>query len=72
MPSSGTLGPGALVRIDVSEECSASIIWVTRICELGTTTYAAKIFIAGNSKRTKASTINLRRLSVKRSDFHKA
>jgi hypothetical protein len=26
----------ALVRTDVSEECSASIIRVTRICELGT------------------------------------
>jgi hypothetical protein len=28
-----------LVRIDVSEELSASIIRVTRICELGTTLY---------------------------------
>jgi hypothetical protein len=27
----------ALVRTDVSEECSVSIIRVTRICELGTT-----------------------------------
>jgi hypothetical protein len=26
----------ALVRTDVSEELSASVIWVTRICELGT------------------------------------
>jgi hypothetical protein len=26
----------ALVRTDVSEECSASIVTLTRICELGT------------------------------------
>jgi hypothetical protein len=31
------LGRIALVRTDVSEELSASIIWVTRIGELGTT-----------------------------------
>jgi hypothetical protein len=27
----------ALVRPDISEELSSSFIWVTRICELGTT-----------------------------------
>jgi hypothetical protein len=37
MASSGMLRRVALVRTDVSEELSASIIWVTRICELGTT-----------------------------------
>jgi hypothetical protein len=37
MPSSGTLRSVALVRTDVSEERSASIIMVTRIGELGTT-----------------------------------
>jgi hypothetical protein len=37
MPSSGTLRRVALVRTDVSEELSASIIRVTRIGELGTT-----------------------------------
>jgi hypothetical protein len=36
MPSSGMLYRVALVRIDVSEELSASIIRVTRIGELGT------------------------------------
>jgi hypothetical protein len=36
MPSSGTLHRVALVRTDVSENCSASIIRVTRIGELGT------------------------------------
>jgi hypothetical protein len=37
MPSSGMLRRVALVRTDVSEELSASIISVTRIGELGTT-----------------------------------
>jgi hypothetical protein len=37
MPSSGILRVVALVRTDVSEELSASIIRVTRIGELGTT-----------------------------------
>jgi hypothetical protein len=37
MASSGMLRRVALVRTDVSEELSASIIRVTRISELGTT-----------------------------------
>jgi hypothetical protein len=37
MPTSGMLRSVALVRTDVSEELSASIIRVTRIGELGTT-----------------------------------
>jgi hypothetical protein len=37
MPSSVILNSVALVRTDVSEELSASIIRVTRIGELGTT-----------------------------------
>jgi hypothetical protein len=37
MPSSGMLRHVDLVRADVSEECSTSIIRVTRIGELGTT-----------------------------------
>jgi hypothetical protein len=36
MPSSGMLRCVVLVITDVSEELSASIIRVTRICELGT------------------------------------
>jgi hypothetical protein len=36
MASSGMLRHVAFVRTDVSEELSASIIRVTRICELGT------------------------------------
>jgi hypothetical protein len=37
MVSSGMLRRVVLVRIDVSEELSASFIWVIRIGELGTT-----------------------------------
>jgi hypothetical protein len=37
MVSCGMLRRVALVRTDVSEEPSASFIWVTRIGELGTT-----------------------------------
>jgi hypothetical protein len=37
MPSSGMLLRVALVRTDVSEESTTSIIRVTRLCELGTT-----------------------------------
>jgi hypothetical protein len=37
MASSGMLRRVALVRTNVSEELHASIIRVTRICELGTT-----------------------------------
>jgi hypothetical protein len=37
MPSSGMLRRVVLIRTDVSEEFSASIIMVTRIGELGTT-----------------------------------
>jgi hypothetical protein len=42
MPSSGILRHVALVRIDVSEELSASIIRVTRIGELGTLAITSK------------------------------
>jgi hypothetical protein len=42
MPSPGTLRRVALVRIDVSEDFSASISRVTKIIEVGTTlTYLA-------------------------------
>jgi hypothetical protein len=37
MASSGMLHRVALIRTDVSEELSASLIRVTRICEIGTT-----------------------------------
>jgi Fe2+ transport system protein FeoA len=47
----------ALVRTDVSEELSASIIKVTRICELGTT-------LAVTSKRRALRRNTAQRLSV--------
>jgi hypothetical protein len=46
MPSSGMLRGVALVRIDVSEEVSVSIIRVTGIAELGAT-LAFYFFAAG-------------------------
>jgi hypothetical protein len=42
MPSSGMLLRVALVRTDVSEDISASIIRVTRIGELGTRCHAVQ------------------------------
>jgi hypothetical protein len=51
MPSSGMLHRVVLVRIDVSEECIASIIRVTRIGELGTT-------LAVTSNRSSVPTRN--------------
>jgi hypothetical protein len=45
MASSGMLRPVALVRTDVSEELSASIIRMTRIRQLGTTEYYLSHFV---------------------------
>jgi hypothetical protein len=43
MPSSGMLHRVTVVRIDVSEELSASVIRVTRIGELGTLTVSSSV-----------------------------
>jgi hypothetical protein len=45
MASSGMLRHVALVRVDVSEEPSASIIRVTRIGELGTLALTSNLFL---------------------------
>jgi hypothetical protein len=45
MASSGMLRRVTLVRTDVSEELSASIIRVTRISELGTTLAVTSVFL---------------------------
>jgi hypothetical protein len=45
MPSSGMLCLVDLVASDVSEECIACIMRVTRICELGTTLAVLSIFL---------------------------
>jgi hypothetical protein len=50
MASSGMLRRVALVRSDVSEELSASIIRVTRIGELGT-----KLAVTSNRRTQRAS-----------------
>jgi hypothetical protein len=51
MASSGMLRLMALVRIDISEELSASFIRVTRISELGTT-----LAVAGNRRMLRINT----------------
>jgi hypothetical protein len=45
MPSSGMLRRVALVRTDISEELSASIIRVTRICDLGVLAKAKTLLV---------------------------
>jgi hypothetical protein len=45
MLSSGVLHHVAIVRTDISEECIASIIRVTRIGELGTLTITNIVFL---------------------------
>jgi hypothetical protein len=52
MASSGMLRSVALVRTDDSEERSASIIKVTRICELGTT-----LAVTSNRRSLRRSTL---------------
>jgi hypothetical protein len=49
MVSSGVLRRVALVRTDVSQECSASFIRVARIVELGTT-----LVVAGNRRTLRS------------------
>jgi hypothetical protein len=58
MAYSGMLRRVALVRTDVSEEHSASIITVTRIGELGTT------LTVTNKRRTLRRNTNTQRASV--------
>jgi hypothetical protein len=58
MPSSGRLRRVALVRTDVSEEPSASIIRVTRIGELET------LAVISNRRTLRIYTISSQRASV--------
>jgi hypothetical protein len=59
MASSGMLCRVALVRINVSEELSASIIRVTRIGELGTTLVVTTNFVFLRSVRRLLVTANV-------------
>jgi hypothetical protein len=61
MPSSGMLRRVALVRADVSEERSASIIKVTRIGELGTS-----LSVTRNRRTPRRNTKRFFILSVRR------
>jgi hypothetical protein len=54
MASPGMLRRVALVRTDVSEELSASFIWVTRIGELGTTLMKEALSSSETSVLTRA------------------
>jgi hypothetical protein len=58
MPFAGTLRRVALIRTDVSEELSASIIRVTRISELGTT-FAVTNFVFLRCERRLLVTANV-------------
>jgi hypothetical protein len=51
MPSSGMLHLVALIRTDVSEDCSASIMRVTRIGELGAT-----LVVTSNGRKLQGNT----------------
>jgi demethoxyubiquinone hydroxylase (CLK1/Coq7/Cat5 family) len=55
MLSSGVLRLVALVRTDVSEELSASIIRVTRIGELGTSAVTSNQIIISSSHRASVA-----------------
>jgi hypothetical protein len=59
MPSPGMLRRVALVRTDVSEERTASIIRMTRISELGTT-----LAITSNRRRLRRNTVSLTLLRI--------
>jgi hypothetical protein len=59
MASSGMLRYVALVRTDVSEELSPSIIRVTRICELGTTLMKEAQSSSETSVLTRATRRNI-------------
>jgi hypothetical protein len=54
MPSSGILRRVALVRTDILEECSAYIIRVTRIDEIGTT-----LAVASNRRTMRRNIANV-------------
>jgi hypothetical protein len=52
----------ALVRTDISEECSAFITMVTRICELGTLASCEEILCSRHSHGRRVDTVFLRSL----------
>jgi hypothetical protein len=63
MPFSGMLRRVALVRTDVSEERSVSIIRVTRIGELGT------LVVTSNRRMLRRNTMRKTSISSQRASF---
>jgi hypothetical protein len=62
MASSGMLRRVALVSADVSEELSASFIWVTRIGELETLAVTSNLVRTDVSEEPSVSTIRVTRI----------
>jgi hypothetical protein len=71
MPSSGILRRVALVRTDISEELSASIISVARIGELGTLASSETLVLTRETRRNipEDGILHLKLLSTAPSDI---
>jgi hypothetical protein len=68
MASSGLLRRVAFVRTDVSEELSASIIRVTRICQLGTTLALTRSRVTVSVVRSSQILVTLKKEALSSSE----